>query len=318
MRRALVVGIENYPFGVLEGCARDAERLATVLERHDDGTKNFDVRRLTDPPKSLSRSMVREEMVRLFDQPADLALFYFSGHGSENDLGGYLVTSDATRYDEGVPMTEVLRAANDSPVQEAVIIIDCCHSGHLGESDTGALAVNASAPLREGVTVLTATRSSDQAVQAHGGGLFTTLVCAALEGEAADVVGRTTLASVYAFVDQSLGPWDPRPLLRCHVSELLSLRDAAPSVSGADLRRLTELFRAPTDELALDPSYERTHASADPAHVNVFDLLVTFRNARLVEVPVREHLYFVALRSGSVRLTALGRHYWRLVADGRI
>ena len=45
MRKALVVGI-NYYSGIncLFGCKNDAENISKVLERHGDGSKNFDLK----------------------------------------------------------------------------------------------------------------------------------------------------------------------------------------------------------------------------------------------------------------------------------
>jgi hypothetical protein len=40
--------------------------------------------------------------------------------------------------------------------------------------------------------------------------------------------------------------------------------------------------------------------------------------ARLVEPVGADHLYFAAMQSGACRLTALGRHYWRMADEGRL
>jgi Caspase domain len=318
VRRALVVGIDDYPFGALAGCVADADAVAALLDRHDDGTKNFDVRRLTGPPEAITRAVLREAITELFSQPAEVALFYFSGHGSENDLGGYLVTVDAGVYDEGVSMADVITLANKSVVSESIIIVDCCHSGHLGNDPVGPRDANVRAEMAEGVSILTASRSTEPAIEAGGRGVFTTLFCSALEGGAADVLGDVKVASIYSYVDESLGSWQQRPLFKTHVSSLLSLRKAEPSVSLERLRRITEFFPAQDSEFALDPTFERTDPSADEANVEVFDHLVAYRNARLVEVATHDHLYYAAIHSGSVHLTPLGRHYWRLVTENRL
>lgn len=318
MRRALVLGIDNYPFGALGGCVADADALAVLLDRHHDGTKNFDVRKLTDPPEEITRAVLREAVTELFSQPAEVALFYFSGHGTENDLGGYLVTPDARAYDEGVSMRDVITLANRSVVSESIIIIDCCHSGHLGNDPIGPRDANVRAEMAEGVSILTASRSTEPAIEAEGRGVFTTLLCSALEGGAADVLGETKIAAIYSYIDESLGPWQQRPLFKTHVSSLLSLRTCAPSISLEKLRRVVDLFPAQDSLFTLDPSFERTHESADATNVEIFDLLATYRNARLVEVATHDHLYFAAIDSGQVRLTPLGRHYWRLVKEGRL
>lgn len=318
MRRALVVGIDDYPFEPLGGCVADAEAVAALLERHDDGTKNFDVRKLTGPPDAVTRAVLRQAVTDLFGRPAEVALFYFAGHGSENDLGGYLVTSDATAYDEGVAMVDVITLANKSVVSETIIIVDCCHSGHLGNDPVGPRDANARAELAEGVSILTASRSTEPAIEAGGRGVFTTLLCSALDGGAADVLGESKIAAAYSYIDESLGSWQQRPLFKSHVSSTLSLRKCAPSVPLVKLRRIAEVFPAQESQLTLDPSFERTHESADPQRVEIFDLLVTYRNARLVEVVTHDHLYFAALESGQVQLTPLGRHYWRLIRENRL
>jgi Caspase domain len=318
VRRALVVGIDDYPFGPLGGCVADAEAVADLLVRHDDGTKNFDVRRLTGPPDTITRGVLREAITELFGKPAEVALFYFSGHGSENDLGGYLVTPDAQAYDEGVAMSEVINRANKSVVSESIIIVDCCHSGHLANDPVGPRDANVRAEMAEGVSILTASRSTELSIESGGRGVFTTLLCSALDGGAADVLGDTKIAAIYSYIDESLGSWQQRPLFKTHVSSLLSLRTCHPSISLDKLRRIVDYFPEQHSQLTLDPSFERTHESADPANVEVFDHIAAYRNARLVEVVTHDHLYFAAIHSGTVRLTPLGRHYRRLIRENRL
>src|SRR4051794_3832397 len=133
MRRALLVGINHYESAPLSGCIDDARRMERLLRRHDDGGVNFDTHLLTSDREMVTRARLRESLDNLFADPADVALLYFSGHGTENDLGGYLVTSDATLYNEGVALADVLALANGaSHISEVAIIVDSCHSGWLG------------------------------------------------------------------------------------------------------------------------------------------------------------------------------------------
>lgn len=44
MRKALVVGINEYPQSPLFGCCNDAESIAKLLKRNEDGSPNFEVR----------------------------------------------------------------------------------------------------------------------------------------------------------------------------------------------------------------------------------------------------------------------------------
>ena len=315
MRRALVVGIDAYPFGPLSGCVSDARRLGALLRRNEDDTPNFDVVEQLVPPEDLTRGGLREAIHELFTHEADVALFYFAGHGTETNLDGYIVTPDAARYDDGVSMTDILREANESRAHEVVILLDSCHSGALGQlpASGGNLA-----HLREGISILTAARATQAAVEAGDGGLFTGLLCSALEGGAADVLGSITAASLYAYVDQSLGSWDQRPLLKAHVARLIPLRRAQPAVPLDVLRRLREWFPDAQYEFPLDPSFEPDAEPHDAEREQIFGQLQQCRAAKLIEPVGEEHMYFAAMNSTACRLTALGRHYRRLAEDGRV
>jgi hypothetical protein len=316
-RRALVVGIDDYSGAPLAGCVNDANAVTALLRVHEDGSPNFAVKTLTRPSLTITRSNLRSALGQLFSgsDEADVALFYFSGHGTENNLGGFIVTPDARQYDEGVPLIDVLTLANRSKARECVIILDSCHSGHLG---TLPAIGNEQAYLREGVSILTAARAAQAAVEAGGRGLFSELVCGALEGGAADVLGHTTVAGVYAYVDQALGPWDQRPLFRASVSKLVSLRNNRPAVSLDTLRQLFAWFPTPDHVFPLDPSYEPDAEPSNDRHEQVFGQLQRCRAAKLVEPVGEEHMYYAAMNRTGCQLTPLGKHYWRLAQSGRI
>jgi hypothetical protein len=126
--------------------------------------------------------------------------------------------------------------------------------------------------------------------------------------------GHITPGSIYAYVDQALGPWDQRPIFKTNVTRFTSLRTITPSVSHEKLRKLTEYFLTPNEEHKLDPSYEDT-AGNDPVKVPIFKDLQKSVSVGLV-VPVgEEYMYFAAMNSKSCRLTALGFQYWRMVKD---
>jgi Caspase domain len=319
MRRALCVGIDEYKFGALNGCVSDAQRMKRVLEKQQDGSPNFECKTLLAPPGApstvVTRTILREHLQRLFKDPADVALFHFSGHGTVNDLDGYLVTQDAEKYDEGVPMSDVLKLANDSRANEVVILLDCCYSGRLGNPPT---IDNTKAILREGISILTAGRGDQVSVEAGGGGVFTSLVVDALEGGAANLLGAVSAPAIYAYVEAALGAWDQRPLFKSHVSSVLELRCCTPPIDRDILRRLPALFPLPAEDLPLDPSYEHTSPIANSANTGKFADLQALNRVYLV-VPVdTQHMYHAAELSKACRLTPSGRYYWRLAKDRRI
>jgi hypothetical protein len=316
MRRALLVGIDDYPSAPLSGCVNDARAMERLLCRHDDGRVNFDTQLLTSDREAVTRSRLREAIENLFADPADVALLYFSGHGTENDLGGYLVTSDASVYDEGVSLGDVLARANRAAnIKEAAIIIDSCHSGWLGAVPG---VDNMHATLREGLSILSASRSSQSSLEHGARGVFTELVCSALDGGAADILGNVSVASVYAYVDQAFGAWDQRPLFKSHVSRMLSLRSARPAIDIAILRRLPEWFGSVDAEFYLSPRHEHTAEPHDSDAESTFRSLQRCNRVKLVEPINEEDMYYAAINSRGCRLTALGRFYWKLANDGRI
>lgn len=315
MRKALVVGINDYPNAPLRGCVNDANAMTSVLATHGDGSPNFDVRLITSPSDTIDRANLRRAINDLFDGDSDIALLYFSGHGHIGNTGGHIVTTDARRYDEGVSMDDILTLANQSRAKNKVILFDCCHSGALGSPAVGG---HERAILSEGMTVLTASRSGEPALEMNGRGIFTALVVDALQGGAADLRGEITPGAIYAYVDQALGPWDQRPIFKTNVTRFTTLRSTPPPIPREILRRICEYFPNPHDEHRLNPTYETTDPTADSLNVQILKELQKFERVGLV-VPVgEEHMYYAAINSKSCRLTALGFQYWRLVKERRI
>ncbi|MES3004625.1 MAG: caspase family protein [Patescibacteria group bacterium] len=313
MRKALVIGINDYPTIPLRGCINDATAFGTTIEKNGDGSPNFAVKLETNvTTKAQLKTMIRE----LFEGDSDIALFYFSGHGFFSDLGGFIVTPDHQQNDEGVSMDEILTLANKSKAKDKVIILDCCHSGAFG---TPAITGNSSSQIIEGVVILTASRPAESAIEINGHGIFTNLLIDALQGGAADLRGHITPGSVYAYIDQALGPWDQRPVFKTNVTRFTSLRTISPQVPIEVLRKITEYFSVPEQEYQLDPTYEFTNKD-----VAITENVVMLKNLqKLVSIglvmPVGEdHMFYVAQNSKTCKLTALGYHYWRLVKEGKI
>lgn len=315
MKKALIVGINDYPSAPLHGCVNDANAIGTILESHGDGSPNFGLKLMTSPSSTITRSVLRESIEQLFTGDPDMALLYFSGHGYIKSTGGYLVTTDAKKYDEGVSMDDVLTLANQSKAKNKVIILDCCHSGALGSpSITG----NNIAQLSEGLSVLTASRDSEYAIEVNGSGVFTSLVVDALKGGAADLRGNITPGSLYAYVDEALGAWDQRPIFKTNVTSFSSLRKIPPKIPFETMRKLTAYFATPDSEHQLNPTYEDTDPSAIPDNVAIFKDLQKFQSVGLVVPVAAEFMYFAAINSKSCRLTALGYQYWRLVNEKKL
>lgn len=326
MRKALIVGIDYYKnVPQLYGCVHDADSVKSVLERNDDGTINFDIKLevAINESSAISRKNLKELTKELFKDDSDVAFFYFSGHGYvENSSGAYLITSDCSEGDDGFPLTELLQIANESKARNKIIILDCCNAGFMGK-EVGNTNVST---MSEGMTILTASSETQYAVEANGSGIFTNLLVDALTGSASNLVGDITPGSVYAHIDQSLGPWEQRPIFKTNVKSFTSLRKVQAPISLEDLKMITTLFKEINSIFKLDPTFEPKRDNVglkdlpEPIKENVekFRILQKYNRVNLV-VPIdEEHMYYAAMNSTGCQLTPLGEHYWKLVKKGRI
>ncbi len=324
MRKALIVGIDYYDSAnQLYGCVEDAHSVKAVLERHDGGTVNFGCKLLTGTSSTerVNRSNLKDSIEELFKDDAEIALFYFAGHGHIEATGGYLIATDSKRGDEGVALSEILTFANKSPAGNKVIILDSCHSGIAGTSPANSQL----AALSEGLTILTASTKDQYATEQNGRGLFTTLLVDALNGSAANLTGDITPGSVYAHIDQSLGEWEQRPVFKTNVKQFVSLRKVAAPITILDLRRLIEFFPSPGFEFGLDPTYEPEMKGRDagmPApkteNAEKFAVLQQYNRLNLLTPVGAPHMWYAAMNRKACKLTALGEHYRRLVEKNRI
>lgn len=324
MRKALVVGIDYYlNVSSLTGCVNDADSVKAMLERHGNSAVNFQVKSLISagPPEMIDRRTLRDSIEELFCGSGEVALLYFAGHGHVETTGGYLCASDCERGDDGVAISDILTWANGARrIQNRIIILDCCHSGIAGIRPLQ----NYSSEIHEGVTILTASTAEQYASEVNGSGVFTSLLVDALAGSAANIVGNITPGSIYAHVDQSLGPWSQRPMFKTNVRRFISLRNVMPPLSLEDLRRIIEFFPNPGCRFKLDPSYEPERSSnnkkksippPDPDHTKTFAILQSYNRLNLLVPEDVPHMWHAAMQSKTVRLTPLGEHYRRLVAE---
>lgn len=322
MRKALVVGIDAYNNSPLSGCCNDAESIKDLLANHENGDPNFDVWKKENVA---TKGELRKLIEQCFEGDADVALFYYSGHGYIDSVGGYLVTPDCLEHDYGVSLQDVLTIANNSKCKERIIILDSCYSGFMGSFSS---STQNTAVINEGVTILTASRNVEAAVEMGGHGVFTSLLIDALKGGAADIVGHISIGGIYAYIDKALGQWEQRPVFKTNVTRFTSLREVSPQVDLKTIRKLCEYFGDEDEYFNLDPSFEPTnstevkHEIIEPQAVkentHIFEDLQKLEGVGLV-IPVDEqHMYFAAMNSKACKLTTVGKQYWRLTKKGRI
>jgi len=328
LKKALVIGIDDYRDAPLRGCVNDASALALVLESNGDGSPNFSVRTLKSDDGDVTGAALHEAVADLFKGDAETALLYFAGHGMLNPdtNAGYIVGSDGRRGAWGLALAEILDLANRAHprIMSSVIILDSCHSGYAGEM--AGLPAGAASVIGTGVTILTASQRDGKAEEGLRHGLFTEILLDGLAGGSSDICGNVTPASLYAHIDQTLGPWEQRPVYKANVQSFVTLRQVAPKVPLEVLRRLPTYFPDRASIYALDPSYEEDrgnspeldHIPVDPEHARIFKELQRCNRHGLVMPVDTEFMYYAAIKSTGCRLTALGAHYRKLAELKRI
>ncbi len=331
MKRALLVGIDHYPtVGSLAGCVADATALNELLSRHADGSPNWRTELIigdvASPP--VTRDGLRGALSGLFGNARDAdLLFFFAGHGGQTLWGADLVTQDAVANSLGVSMSDLVTLANDSPARSVTILLDCCFSGDTGNTP-GLQAAGVAesfrlnrAVVRENVTIMAASRGTEPSQEAGGHGAFTRILLDGLEGGATDHRGNVTGLSLYGYVSPAFDAWEQRPVLKTYLTEPVVLRIGPPWLDGELLRRLPEHFPTEDHRLQLTPAHEGVGRPLPPGDLGTreqqeFDYVGRLRNANLVTTDERRDHYWVAMDSGQVYLTPLGRYFWRLAARG--
>lgn len=316
MRKGLFIGINDYTHvSRLSGCSNDAMAMASVLKTDADGDPNFKNVVLTSAEDYLNREMLEDQIRELFSGDCNVALLYFAGHGgfdTDNDEG-MLLPQDYRNAKDGIRISDILTwASKATRIKNKVIILDCCQSGAAGE--VRALRSESSV-IGEGMTILTACKKEEPAMEGAQHGVFTGLLLQALHGGAANILGKIT-GSLYSFVDNALDAWEQRPVFKTNVSQFISLREVSPLIAKEILRKLPEWFSEAESIYPLDPSYEPTEASFNPDHGEIFAQLQKCNRHSLIEPVDAEHMYYAALHSTGCRLTALGAYYRELALKG--
>lgn len=159
-RNALIVGINAYEqLPPLRSPAQDAEAIAQLLQTYGECSivrlpevLDADRRPKIGLKTKVTFQSLKTALVQLFKPRGttvpQTAIFFFSGHGIQDDSGiqeGFLATSDAdpNRGMYGLSLSWLRRLLQESPVRQKVIWLDCCNSGELlnfREADPGAAA----------------------------------------------------------------------------------------------------------------------------------------------------------------------------------
>ncbi len=153
---ALLVGVNEYlAVSNLEGCLNDVENIKIYLEGRATGNKKVDVHTKV----LLDEEATYDAILREFEEHLtkagkdDIALFYFSGHGTQEEAPKGFWNIEADKHNEALTCYDsyvrghgvwgladkeisfwLSQIAEKEP--EVVVILDCCHSGHATRDPT--------------------------------------------------------------------------------------------------------------------------------------------------------------------------------------
>ncbi len=214
-RIALVIGNGDYKDSVhfkhLINPTNDAEDISKTLRGF-----GFDV--LTG--KNLTRHAMKDTISAFGQQArgAEVALFYYAGHGIQNKNQNYLMPVNAQIHDlsdledEGINVNYPLEKIDFAGSQVKIIILDACRSNPFdgqfrgGESGDGLAKIT---KVPKGTVIVYATDPGNAAQDGKGhNGLFTAGLLNALRDKDLSLDGVLTNASKYV-VRESLGKQEP-------------------------------------------------------------------------------------------------------------
>lgn len=332
VRKALIIGVNDYDnINPLSWCENDAVGMEQALSRNADGSPNFSVQLLTtNNPKGVRGVQTKQMIKSLFLGDADVALFYFAGHGAFNEdmSEGILCLQDYHHNDDNgfIRISDILNYANNSNIKNKIIILDSCNSGAAAEDRTRNNNVSV---IGNGVIILTACTKTEYATESlvdeHG--LFTALLLEGLNGASSNILGQVSPGSLYSFIDNALNVWEQRPVFKTNVSKFISLRQNNPLVDPSILRKLPEWFTYPGEVFQLNPSFESDRESVadelkdlpvDANNAAIFKDLQKCNRHGLIVPHEAEHMFFAAMNSTGCKLTALGEYYRKICINGKI
>jgi uncharacterized caspase-like protein len=238
-RRAVVIGIDKYQaprIGELSGAVRDATEICEILKQND----NFKIEPqhfLTD--QRATADNIRAAISDVFyktEEPCELALFYFSGHGRKDYLDyGYLLPHDCDHtapFVRGIRIQELkqLFLHPKLNIETAIMILDCCYSGIAtqtrGDPDEEANLESFREELRlesagSGRFILASARADEAArekkqkhafseEEAHVHGLYSFHVIEGLRAGACDDFGCVSLGALIKYINEKFDESDAK------------------------------------------------------------------------------------------------------------
>jgi hypothetical protein len=221
-RWAVLVGVNEYEdkanYGQLHVCVKDVHTIRKQLVA--GGFDPARIRLLTDDTSELpTRDSILVALKAVADatEPDDLLLFYYSGHGDEDDSESYLVARNGKRLvlsDTAIRVSRVKEIMEQAPARAKVIVLDACHSGAdiggKGPKLMSAEFIRRVFEQAEGLAILASCKQGQLSYewQTRERSVFTHFLLEALEGQAdLDEKGFVTVQDANRHVVNGVKLW---------------------------------------------------------------------------------------------------------------
>lgn len=260
MKRAVVIGIDNYNIDPLDGCVNDANDIDATLSSSDFG---FLVKKLVNEEATRKNC---QQAIKWALEKSDFSIIYFAGHGKKADVSSYLLTIDAEDDDDGIEVDWLSKAVErlTTPDQNILILLDCCHSGEMPKPAASNKASyltpsDIHSPPGVGRLTIAACRGEQQAHEHtdFGGvkrGKFTYYLSLALHGYAANDRGEITISAVIDYIaSQFQDDKNQTPVFRGDHEGVMKLAEGVNKIGG--WRQTTEDLISPERAVQLGEEY---------------------------------------------------------------
>ena len=186
-RYLIAAGTSKYPNfddADLSSVKDDIKSITASLTDESNGYKQVLPELGNDPTSNQLRESLSDWFASPERQPTDQVIFYYSGHGETHQGRHYLLTSDSTEKQlssKAFPAEDLIRYILDSPIQQAMIILDTCYSGQ-GITDLSSLANSVANPqewdkaLPYGFIFIAAARKKEEAAEGAFANAFAKVV----------------------------------------------------------------------------------------------------------------------------------------------
>jgi hypothetical protein len=307
-RKALLIGNDKYEYArPLSGAVEDMLSMEKVLGKNEDNTTNFFVKPLQN--KSNYQIYIEIQQFLNASRATRDGLIYFAGHGDLKDDRGYICGTNAQEGNPGVSMRWLIRQVNASPIQNIIIILDCCHAGAIISAPANE---HQYAELRQGVSILAATSIRDTAGESGGRGVFTAIIEKGLLGAAMDAKGSVTAHDLHKYASESLNPFQQRPVLKISTGSIIQLRQCLTGTDNILLKQLAgETFFRSKDELISLPAEVPQERGPE---LDRYITLAQFERADLLDIADNKTLVKAIADGDPCGLSLIGQELWERIA----